>query len=77
MNAFQIVEYLLDTSSVDIDGQCTLTGETALTIAAANGCHNTCTILINRGCRVAATNRKVCSKISIFIFQYTTVFVFI
>ncbi|KAK7578136.1 hypothetical protein V9T40_010341 [Parthenolecanium corni] len=63
----QIVEYLLDTSAVDVDGQCTLTGETALTIAAANGCHNTCTILINRGCRVAATNRKELSALMLAV----------
>lgn len=56
----EIVEYLLDMTAVDIDGQCTLTGETALTIAAANGSHNVCSTLINRGCQISATNRKVC-----------------
>lgn len=55
-------------STVDIDGQCTLTGETALTIAAANGCHNTCSVLISRGCRISATNRKV----SVMLFKYPT-----
>ncbi|XP_065220330.1 protein TANC2 isoform X3 [Planococcus citri] len=63
----EIVEYLLDMSSVDIDEQCPLTGETALTIAAANGCHNVCSLLINKGCRISATNRKDMSALMVAV----------
>lgn len=55
----QIVEYLLDMSEVVPDGQDSLTGETALTVAACNGCHTVCTTLLNRGANVSVPNQKV------------------
>lgn len=36
-----------------------LTGETALTVAAANGCPSVCSALLSRGASVSALNRKV------------------
>ncbi|KAB0802170.1 hypothetical protein PPYR_04356 [Photinus pyralis] len=53
-----ILEYLLDMAEVNVDAVDSLTGETALTIAATNGCHNICTALINRGANISVTNRK-------------------
>ncbi|CAH1176220.1 unnamed protein product [Phaedon cochleariae] len=54
----EIVEYLLDMAEVDVDLADSITGETALTIAAANGCHTVCSALINRGANISTTNRK-------------------
>jgi len=58
----QIVEYLLDMAEVKADARDMLTGETALTVAASNGCHSACAALIPRGASVSAVNRKVSSK---------------
>jgi hypothetical protein len=55
----QIVEYLLDMAEVKADGHDTLTGETALTVAAANGCHSVCTALLIRGATISTVNKKV------------------
>uniref|UniRef100_A0A1B6I3A2 RING-type domain-containing protein n=2 Tax=Homalodisca liturata TaxID=320908 RepID=A0A1B6I3A2_9HEMI len=54
----EIVEYLLDMSEVVPDGQDSLTGETALTVAACNGCHSVCSTLLNRGANIAVPNQK-------------------
>lgn len=53
------MEYLLDMSEVRPDGQDSLTGETALTVAACNGCHTVCTALLNRGANISVPNQKV------------------
>ena len=58
----QIVEYLLDMAEVKADAHDMLTGETALTVAASNGCHSACAVLLPRGASVSAVNRKVSSK---------------
>lgn len=44
---------------VQVDTTDTLTGETALTIAAMNGCHNVISTLLQRRASIAITNRKV------------------
>lgn len=54
----EIVEYLLDMAEVEADKLDSLTGETALTIAAANGCQAVCMALVNRGASVSVTNRR-------------------
>lgn len=54
----EIVEYLLDMAEVNADTPDSLTGETALTVAAANGCHAVCTALVSRGATASVTNRK-------------------
>ncbi|KRT83725.1 Ankyrin repeat-containing protein, partial [Oryctes borbonicus] len=54
----EIVEYLLDMSEVNVDVCDTLTGETALTIAATNGCANVCAALVSRGANTTITNKK-------------------
>ncbi|KAF7285187.1 hypothetical protein GWI33_011724 [Rhynchophorus ferrugineus] len=54
----EIVEYLLDMAEVNADIPDTITGETALTIASANGCHAVCSALISRGARITITNKK-------------------
>ena len=54
----EIVEYLLDMAEVNADSNDSLTGETALTIAATNGCVNVCSTLISRGASITVTNRK-------------------
>lgn len=41
------------------DGQDSLTGETALTVSACNGCHTVVTTLLSRGANVAVPNQKV------------------
>lgn len=46
-------------SEVRPDNQDCLTGETALTVAACNGCHTVCNVLVNRGASVSVPNRKV------------------
>ncbi|XP_019865563.2 protein TANC2-like isoform X2 [Aethina tumida] len=53
-----IVEYLLDMAEINADLPDTITGETALTIAAANGCHAVCSALINRGASLSVVNKK-------------------
>jgi hypothetical protein len=68
------VEYLLDMAEVKVDSHDTLTGETALTVASSNGCHNVCTALLIRGASISAVNRKVscklCSYICFVVFIY-------
>ncbi|XP_072382965.1 protein TANC2 isoform X2 [Diabrotica undecimpunctata] len=54
----EIVEYLLDMAEVNIDLPDSITGETALTISASNGCHGVCSVLINRGANICVTNKK-------------------
>ncbi|KAL1491596.1 hypothetical protein ABEB36_012169 [Hypothenemus hampei] len=54
----EIVEYLLDMAEVTADMADSITGETALTVAAANGCHSVCSALISRGASVTIKNRK-------------------
>lgn len=54
----EIVEYLLDMAEVDADKLDPLTGETALTVAAANGCQGVCVALVNRGASVSVANRR-------------------
>lgn len=69
----QIVEYLLDMAEVKVDAHDTLTGETALTVASSNGCHNVCTALLIRGASISAVNRKVsyklCSSLYFVVFM--------
>ncbi|CAH1182734.1 unnamed protein product [Phyllotreta striolata] len=54
----EVVEYLLDMAEVDINSPDTITGETALSAASANGCHGVCSVLINRGADPCITNKK-------------------
>lgn len=54
----EVVEYLLDMAEVNADAADTLTGETALTVAAANGCCGVTSTLIGRGADVSVTNRR-------------------
>lgn len=58
-----IVEYLLDMAEVNADICDSITGETALTIAASNGCQSVVSTLISRGASVAITNRKEMSPL--------------
>lgn len=53
-----IVEYLLDMAEVTVDKPDTLIGETALTIAAANGSTATVSALLGRGAIPLAVNAK-------------------
>ena len=53
-----IVEYLLDMSEVTVDKVDTLIGETALTIAAANGSTATVSALLARGANSTTLNAK-------------------
>ncbi|XP_017764983.1 PREDICTED: protein TANC2 isoform X1 [Eufriesea mexicana] len=53
-----IVEYLLDMAEVVVDRPDTLIGETALTIAAANGSTATVSALLARGASPTAVNAK-------------------
>lgn len=53
-----IVEYLLDMSEVIVDKPDTLIGETALTVAAANGSTATVSALLARGADPATLNAK-------------------
>lgn len=53
-----IVEYLLDMAEVIVDRPDTLIGETALTIAAANGSTATVSALLARGASPVAVNTK-------------------
>lgn len=59
--ADEVVEYLLDVADVTVDGQDSLSGETALTLASSNGHKSTAVLLLGRGARVSATNAKVSS----------------
>lgn len=55
----EVVEYLLDMApGIDADSKDALTGETALTAAAANGCTSVCCALLSRGADSSATNRR-------------------
>lgn len=54
-----VVEYLLDVAEVTVDGQDSLSGETALTLASSNGHKSTVVLLLDRGAQVSATNMKV------------------
>ncbi|CAK9795133.1 Protein TANC2 [Anthophora plagiata] len=58
-----IVEYLLDMSEVIVDRPDTLIGETALTIAAANGSTATVSALLARGASPTAVNAKGLSSL--------------
>lgn len=53
-----VVEYLLDMSEVIVDRPDTLMGETALTIAAANGSTATVSALLSRGANPVVVNAK-------------------
>lgn len=53
-----VVEYLLDMAEVIVDRPDTLIGETALTIAAANGSTATVSALLARGASPTAVNAK-------------------
>lgn len=53
-----VVEYLLDMAEVIVDRPDTLIGETALTIAAANGSTATVSALLARGANPIAVNAK-------------------
>jgi len=53
-----VVEYLLDMAEVIVDRPDTLIGETALTIAAANGLTGTVSALLARGANPIAVNAK-------------------
>lgn len=59
----EIVEYLLDMAEINPDNQDSLTGETALTIAAVNGCQSVCSTLIGRGANISVTNKKEMSPL--------------
>ncbi|XP_066906221.1 protein TANC2 isoform X5 [Halyomorpha halys] len=54
----EIVEYLLDLPEVKPDSLDSLSGETALCAAAANGCTAVCSALVGRGANRSAVNRK-------------------
>lgn len=54
----EIVEYLLDMAEVNADIPDSITGETALTVASANGCHAVCSALMSRGASISITNKK-------------------
>lgn len=53
-----VVEYLLDMAEVTVDRSDTLIGETALTVAAANGSTATVSALLARGANPVAVNAK-------------------
>lgn len=55
----EVVEYLLDVAEVTTDGQDSLSGETALTLASSNGHKSTVVMLLDRSAQVSATNMKV------------------
>lgn len=66
----QVVEYLLDMAEVKADAHDTLTGETALTVAASNGCHSVCAALLVRGASISAVNRKVSYESTLEHYSY-------
>nr|CAD7458980.1 unnamed protein product [Timema tahoe] len=53
-----IVEYLLVSAEVKVDSIDTLTGETALTAAASNGCQGVVAGLLAHGASISTINRK-------------------
>lgn len=63
----EVVEYLLDMSEVHPDNMDTLTGETALTIAATHGNMAVCCVLLLRGASVTAVNRKGMSPLMLAV----------
>lgn len=65
-----VVEYLLDVAEVTVDGQDSLSGETALTLASSNGHKSTVELLLGRGAQVSATNMKVTNGF-VFIYNMT------
>nr|CAD7444343.1 unnamed protein product [Timema bartmani] len=60
----EIVEYLLVSAEVKVDSIDTLTGETALTAAASNGCQGVVAGLLAHGASISTINRKVSIYIS-------------
>ncbi|CAG2057215.1 unnamed protein product, partial [Timema podura] len=54
----EIVEYLLVSAEVKVDSIDTLTGETALTAAASNGCQGVVAGLLAHGANISTINRK-------------------
>nr|CAD7432745.1 unnamed protein product [Timema monikensis] len=60
----EIVEYLLVSAEVKVDSIDTLTGETALTAAASNGCQGVVAGLLAHGASISTINRKVSINIS-------------
>lgn len=63
----QIVEDLLDMSEVEVNGMDYLTGETALTTSAMNGCTDTVSALLSRGASVDVKNRKDMSSLMLAV----------
>lgn len=63
----EIVEYLLDMSEVNVDTVDGVMGETALTAAAANGCHSVCTTLIGRGAGLMVCNKREMAPLSLAV----------
>ncbi|KAK6638958.1 hypothetical protein RUM43_007228 [Polyplax serrata] len=59
----EVVEYLLDTAEVKVDDIDSLTGETALTISAAQGRVDVISVLLLRGANVSVANKKENSPI--------------
>ncbi|XP_014467329.1 PREDICTED: protein TANC2 isoform X2 [Dinoponera quadriceps] len=62
-----VVEYLLDMAEVIVDRPDTLIGETALTIAAANGLTATVSALLARGANPMAVNAKSLSPLMLAV----------
>lgn len=62
-----VVEYLLDVAEVTVDGQDSLSGETALTLASSNGHRSTVVLLLSRGAQVSAANMKVHNNVYFII----------
>ncbi|XP_044761328.1 protein TANC2 isoform X3 [Coccinella septempunctata] len=63
----EIVEFLLDMAEVGIDVPDTITGETALTIAATNGCNDACSVLIARGARLNIPNKRMLAPLHLCV----------
>eukprot|EP00102_Acyrthosiphon_pisum_P011124 XP_008179730.1 PREDICTED: protein TANC1 [Acyrthosiphon pisum] len=60
-----VVEYLLDVAEVTVDGQDSLSGETALTLASSNGHKSTVVLLIDRGAQVSSANVKCMNALTL------------
>ncbi|KAL4112593.1 hypothetical protein QTP88_016346 [Uroleucon formosanum] len=60
-----VVEYLLDVAEVTVDGQDSLSGETALTLASSNGHKSTVVLLIDRGAQVSSPNVKCMNALAL------------
>ncbi|XP_008179715.1 protein TANC2 isoform X1 [Acyrthosiphon pisum] len=60
-----VVEYLLDVAEVTVDGQDSLSGETALTLASSNGHKSTVVLLIDRGAQVSSANVKCMNALAL------------